>query len=52
MLDFLGEKEGAHLILKAVENVVQQRDILTPDLGGKGKTDDVGRAICSEIEAM
>lgn len=52
MLDFLGEKEGAQLIVKAIENVVQRKEILTPDLGGKGNTDTVGKAICSEIEAM
>ena len=52
MLDFLGEKEGAQLILEAIENVVQHKEDLTPDLGGKATTTALGEAICSEIEAM
>jgi tartrate dehydrogenase/decarboxylase/D-malate dehydrogenase len=52
MLDFLGEKEGAQIVMKAIENVVQQKETLTPDLGGKGKTNEVGQGICSEIEAL
>lgn len=52
MLDFLGEKESASLILKAIESAVQHKETLTPDLGGKGTTEMVARAICSEIEAI
>ena len=38
MLDYLGEKETALKINKAVENIVAKGKVLTPDLGGKAKT--------------
>jgi tartrate dehydrogenase/decarboxylase/D-malate dehydrogenase len=52
MLDFLGEKEAATLIMQGIENVVQRKDTLTPDLGGKASTVQVGQAVCDEIESL
>ncbi|KAH8113818.1 tartrate dehydrogenase [Phellopilus nigrolimitatus] len=58
MLDHLGEKEAAAAVLKAIEKVLgegketqQQGDgnLLTPDMGGKGTTEGLGRAIESAI---
>lgn len=52
MLGFLGEVEAASLIMQGIENVIQQRESLTPDLGGSASTKRLGRAICSEIERL
>ncbi|MDZ7934667.1 MAG: isocitrate/isopropylmalate family dehydrogenase [Emticicia sp.] len=50
MLDHLGEKEGAALILKAIEAVVLEGTALTPDLGGKAQTKDVTQAIIKKLK--
>lgn len=52
MLDFLGENEAARIVLQAIENTAPRKEILTPDLGGKGTTSQLGHAICSAIEAI
>ena len=48
MLDYIGEKEIAQKINKAVENVVCKGKILTPDLGGTAKTKEMTEAIVRE----
>ena len=48
MLDYIGEKEIAQKINKAVENVVCRGKILTPDLGGTAKTKEMTEAIVRE----
>jgi tartrate dehydrogenase/decarboxylase/D-malate dehydrogenase len=52
MLDFLGETEGAGLIMRGIEEIVQKGTCLTPDLGGKATTAQVGEAICRQIEQL
>jgi tartrate dehydrogenase/decarboxylase/D-malate dehydrogenase len=52
MLDFLGEKEAASLVLQGIENVVELKERLTPDLGGKASTIQLGQAVCDEIEHL
>lgn len=49
MLGFLGEKEAAAIILDALEEAVQHKEALTPDLGGMGTTQSVGEAIGNRI---
>ena len=49
MLDYLGEKETALKINKAVENIVAKGKVLTPDLGGKAKTIEMTEAILKEV---
>lgn len=49
MMDYIGEKEIASEINKAVENVVAKGKVLTPDLGGKAKTMEMAEAIVSEV---
>ena len=49
MLDYLGEKETALKINKAVENIVAKGKVLTPDLGGKSKTIEMTEAILKEV---
>ncbi|KAI5291042.1 homoisocitrate dehydrogenase [Ascosphaera aggregata] len=41
MLEFLGEQEVAGKIYKAVDESLDERKVLTPDLGGKAKTGEV-----------
>jgi tartrate dehydrogenase/decarboxylase/D-malate dehydrogenase len=49
MLEHLGETKGARAIEKAIALVLARSDVLTPDLGGKASTRDVGEAIAGEI---
>ena len=49
MLDYLGEKETALKINKALENIVAKGKVLTPDLGGKAKTIEMTEAIVKEV---
>ena len=49
MLDYIGEKETALQINKAVEDVVAKGKVLTPDLGGKSKTIEMTEAIIKEV---
>ena len=41
MLEFLGEEAAAAAIYKAVDGSLEDAKILSPDLGGKAKTDEV-----------
>ncbi|MEK6973374.1 MAG: isocitrate/isopropylmalate dehydrogenase family protein [archaeon] len=52
MLDFLGEKEGANKVRLAVESVIVGRKSLTPDLGGKSKTNEMLNSIIQEMEVL
>ncbi len=50
MLEHLGEHEAGERILQAIKSVlVGKRDVLTPDMGGKGTTQLLGDAI---VEAL
>jgi len=49
MLDHLGQRAIHDRILGAVERVVAAGKVLTPDLGGNAKTDDVAKAIVGEL---
>jgi 3-isopropylmalate dehydrogenase len=58
MLDWLGERNddeaavgAARLIETAVARVIKERNMLTPDLGGKAGTKEVGDAILQVIES-
>lgn len=49
MLDWLGEKEAAKILMEAIESVCAQ-GVLTGDLGGKAKTVEVTDAVRAAIE--
>jgi len=49
MLEHLGQRAIHDKIISAVEDVVAAGKVLTPDLGGKAKTEDVAKAIVAEI---
>lgn len=50
MLEHLGEREAAALIMEGIEYVCT-KGILTPDVGGTAKTADVTRAVVQFIES-
>ena len=50
MLDHLGETEAGSAVLHAIETVLSSADApLTPDLGGRATTQDLGEAIAAAI---
>lgn len=49
MLEHLGEKDAAQAVEVAMETIVAESDVRTPDLGGKATTSDVGKAIAHEL---
>lgn len=42
MLEFFGEKEWGRAVLASIREVVKEPEKLTPDMGGRAKTTDVG----------
>jgi tartrate dehydrogenase/decarboxylase/D-malate dehydrogenase len=50
MLEHLGATEPATRILQAIESVLQNnREVFTPDMGGRGTTQLLGDAIIAAI---
>ena len=45
MLEHLGQEEAAQAIVTAIENVLRDSAVKTPDMGGKASTSDLGKAI-------
>jgi tartrate dehydrogenase/decarboxylase/D-malate dehydrogenase len=54
MLDFLGFRAAHDAVLAAIEAVLdpQSGGPRTPDLGGKSRTQDVGKAIAEALSAV
>ena len=48
MLDHLGQPQAAGAVMHAIERVLRDSDVKTPDMGGTATTQDMGR----EIEAV
>jgi tartrate dehydrogenase/decarboxylase/D-malate dehydrogenase len=49
MLEHLGHQDAANKIERAIETVLQEPDLRTPDLGGKATTVELGKAITEII---
>ena len=49
MMDYFGRPDLGKKMLDAVEAVLEEGTVLTPDLGGSAKTDDVTRAIINKL---
>jgi homoisocitrate dehydrogenase len=49
MLRNLGYAKGADRIDKAVDQVIREGRVLTPDLGGKSKTEEVVQEVLKRI---
>jgi tartrate dehydrogenase/decarboxylase/D-malate dehydrogenase len=52
MLDFLGEKRAAGLVLNAIKDVMKAGIVRTPDLGGRSRTAAVGDAILDQLKRI
>jgi tartrate dehydrogenase/decarboxylase/D-malate dehydrogenase len=52
MLDWLGEKPAAALIMDAINSVTGAGQTLTPDLGGHARTSDVGDALVAALRGL
>ena len=50
MLDHLGEAELGDALLKAIESVLAEGKVRTPDLGGECTTRQVGQAIIGALQ--
>jgi tartrate dehydrogenase/decarboxylase/D-malate dehydrogenase len=49
MLDHLGEPAAAAAILKAIETVLPEKSLRTPDLAGTATTITTGKAIAAAL---
>lgn len=49
MLDHLGERELGRLVLDSIEDVLAERRVRTPDLGGTATTREMGQAIREQL---
>lgn len=52
MLEHLGFAKEHDLILTAMENVIRNKENLTPDMGGKASTQELGEAIRQQVEKL
>ncbi len=49
MLDHLGHRDAAQAVERAIETVLTEPGLHTPDMGGKATTSELGQAIASAI---
>ena len=52
ILDYLGEKEAANLLYRAVRQNLSEKRIRTTDLGGRSRTDEVGEDIVRILKTL
>jgi tartrate dehydrogenase/decarboxylase/D-malate dehydrogenase len=52
MLDHFGETRAAEAIMEAIQQVLEEGKVVTPDLGGKASTEQVGDYICEKLERI
>jgi tartrate dehydrogenase/decarboxylase/D-malate dehydrogenase len=50
MLDHFGEEEWGKRVLDVIEEMLENKDTLTPDLGGTATTAEVGERVCALLE--
>ncbi len=50
MLEFLGEKDWADRIVKIIYDVVNEKKVLTPDMGGTATTSEVGDEVVRKLK--
>lgn len=52
MLDFFGYESWGAEVLKSIEKVLVENKVLTPDMGGVAKTEDVGDAVTGMLKKV
>jgi len=52
MLDHLGHQDAGEILLRAIEAVTAEGRMLTPDLGGKATTRQMGEAIREQVRKL
>ncbi|PLR92021.1 tartrate dehydrogenase [Bacillus sp. T33-2] len=52
MMEHLNQPKTASLILKAIEEVLVEGIVLTPDLGGQASTSELGDAVVQQLRKM
>ncbi|MEH7334797.1 tartrate dehydrogenase [Neobacillus drentensis] len=52
MLEHLGRRDLAAVILESIEQVIVQNEVQTPDLGGSSTTSEMGSAICDALQHL
>jgi len=52
MLDHLGRPDLSTAIVDAIEQVLQEGRVLTPDLGGTSTTQELGSAIAEKVQQL
>ncbi|HEV2581821.1 MAG TPA: tartrate dehydrogenase [Ktedonobacteraceae bacterium] len=52
LLDFLGEREAAATLMRAIEETLAGGQVLTPDLGGTSTTRQAGQAIRAKMREI
>jgi tartrate dehydrogenase/decarboxylase/D-malate dehydrogenase len=51
MLDHLGERAAHDAILRAIEHVIGDERVRTPDLGGRATTAEMTKAVTAALTA-
>ena len=49
MLEHLGHDDAAAEIISAIERVIQDGSVLTPDMGGTANTSELGQAVLDAL---
>lgn len=52
MLEFLGHKNWADRLIEIIEEILTEKRVLTPDLGGVAKTSEVGDEVVRKLRSM
>ena len=52
MLEFFGHKEWADKLIDVIEELMVEGKTLTPDMGGRAKTNEVGDAVVAKLEMV
>lgn len=52
MLNFLGERDAASLVMKSIETLTSEGRCLTPDVGGTAKTWEVGEELVQIVKRV
>jgi isocitrate/isopropylmalate dehydrogenase len=45
MMDFLGEREAGRLLMRGIETLTAEGEVLTSDIGGTATTSQVGEEL-------